>query len=56
VLRAAGLVDAAREGRETLYRVRPEPLGEAQQWLADAGARWDRRLGQLQRRLADRRR
>jgi DNA-binding transcriptional ArsR family regulator len=56
VLRAAGLVDASREGRETLYRVTPAPLGEAQQWLADAGARWDRRLADLQRRVAERRR
>lgn len=53
-LRAAGLVEATRQGRATLYRATPGPLTEAERWLATAGARWDRRLAALQRRLADR--
>ncbi|MGH3129374.1 MAG: ArsR/SmtB family transcription factor [Gaiellaceae bacterium] len=46
-LSAAGLVDARRRGRETRYRVRPEPLAEAMSWLAAVGAQWDERLEAL---------
>ena len=49
----AGLVSAAHEGRETRYRLTPEPLTGAMQWMASAGARWDDRLARLARRLAD---
>jgi DNA-binding transcriptional ArsR family regulator len=48
----AGLVTAAHEGRETRYRLTPEPLAEAMRWMATAGARWDERLRRLERRLA----
>ena len=48
----AGLVTAAHEGRETRYRLTPEPLNEAMQWMATAGARWDERLARLERRLS----
>jgi ArsR family transcriptional regulator, cadmium/lead-responsive transcriptional repressor len=47
----AGLASAAHEGRETRYRLTPEPLGAAMQWMASAGARWDERLARLARRL-----
>jgi DNA-binding transcriptional ArsR family regulator len=47
----AGLVDAAREGREVRYAVRPEPLSDAIAWMMQAGAQWDRRLERLQRHL-----
>jgi len=49
----AGLVSARHEGRETHYRLTPEPLSGAMQWMAQAGARWDERLGRLSRRLTD---
>jgi predicted transcriptional regulator len=49
----AGLVSAAHEGRETRYRLTPEPLTGAMQWMASAGARWDERLARLARRLAE---
>ena len=49
----AGLVTAAHEGRETRYRLTPEPLTGAMQWMATAGARWDQRLARLARRLGD---
>jgi len=46
----AGLVQARREGRETRYRVTPEPLGEAMAWMVGVGARWDASLGRLAER------
>ena len=48
----AGLVAAAHQGRETRYRLTPEPLTGAMQWMATAGARWDDRLARLAQRLA----
>jgi DNA-binding transcriptional ArsR family regulator len=49
----AGLVTSAHEGRETRYRLTPEPLTDAMQWMATAGARWDQRLARLARRLGE---
>ena len=46
----AGLVQARREGRETRYRVTPEPLGEAMAWMVAVGARWDASLARLAER------
>jgi DNA-binding transcriptional ArsR family regulator len=43
----AGLVDAAREGREVRYAIRPAPLSDAIAWMMRAGAQWDRRLERL---------
>jgi len=51
-LRAAGLVEATRAGRETRYVLTPEPLASATEWLEEVGAAWDARLGAL-RRLVD---
>ena len=50
-LASAGLVSATREGRETRYRLTPAPLGEAIDWMATAGARWDERLARLRATL-----
>jgi DNA-binding transcriptional ArsR family regulator len=47
VLADAGLVAAERIGRETRYRLTPEPLGAAMAWMVDVGAEWDLRLSQL---------
>lgn len=47
----AGLVTATQRGREKLYRISPEPLGEAVTWMADLGARWDERLAALRRHV-----
>jgi DNA-binding transcriptional ArsR family regulator len=49
VLSDAGLVTAARTGREVLYRVRPEPLDASARWLSDLANAWDRRLAALKR-------
>jgi DNA-binding transcriptional ArsR family regulator len=51
-LRAAGLVDARREGRETRYVLTPAPLADAIEWMADAGGFWDARLARLAERAA----
>jgi DNA-binding transcriptional ArsR family regulator len=50
----AGLVAARREGRETRYRLTPEPMGEAMAWMAGVGARWDERLARLAARATRR--
>ena len=49
-LERAGLVTPRREGRETRYRLTPEPLDEAIAWMQDVGARWDRSLARLSER------
>ena len=54
-LRDAGLVEGERRGRETRYRLTPQPLGDAVDWMARVGARWDDRLGALGRYLESRR-
>jgi len=50
----AGLVAAARVGRETRYRLTPEPLGEALDWVERIGDRWDERLARLRDHLSRR--
>lgn len=49
VLARAGLVQASRHGREVRYTVRAEQLDTAARALADAAARWDRRLHAIKR-------
>ncbi|WP_183340968.1 ArsR/SmtB family transcription factor [Conexibacter arvalis] len=47
----AGLVAAERAGRETRYRLTPDPLEEAMRWMAEVGGQWDRRLERLRRHV-----
>jgi DNA-binding transcriptional ArsR family regulator len=47
----AGLVQFSRAGRETRYRLTPEPLDEALAWMERIGDRWDERLGRLREHL-----
>ena len=49
----AGLVTASHEGRETRYRLTPQPLDQAMRWMAATGASWDERLDRLARRLGE---
>jgi DNA-binding transcriptional ArsR family regulator len=49
-LERAGLVVPRREGRETRYRLTPEPLYDAAAWMAEVGGRWDRSLARLSER------
>jgi DNA-binding transcriptional ArsR family regulator len=46
-LRDAGLASAEVSGRETRYRLTPEPMAGAMAWMAEAGAQWDARLERL---------
>jgi DNA-binding transcriptional ArsR family regulator len=48
----AGLVEGRRAGRETRYRLTPQPLGEALAWMERIGERWDERLARLRDHLA----
>jgi DNA-binding transcriptional ArsR family regulator len=48
-LAEAGLVTSDRQGRETRFSFTPEPLADAEAWMADVGARWDDRLQALSR-------
>jgi DNA-binding transcriptional ArsR family regulator len=48
----AGLVTATRVGRETRYRLTPEPLGDALDWMERIGDRWDERLRRLRDHLS----
>jgi DNA-binding transcriptional ArsR family regulator len=54
-LEQAGLVAGSREGRNTVYRPRPEPLREAVRWLELVGAQWDARLAALAEHVERRR-
>ena len=51
-LARVGLVTSERAGRETHYRVTPQPLEEAIAWMARVGGEWDVRLARLRRHLA----
>ena len=50
-LGAAGLVSHRRVGRETRYRLTPEPLRDAAGWIAAVGSEWDERLARLEKLL-----
>ena len=54
-LRAAGLVESRRQGRETLYRVNAEPLDVAAAWIVRVGGEWDARLERLRGLVSSRR-
>jgi DNA-binding transcriptional ArsR family regulator len=51
VLREAGLVEVRVDAQRRLYRVRPEPLREIDEWLAPYRAAWASRLDALERHL-----
>ena len=53
VLRDAGLVDVRTEGQRRVYRVRPEPLREIDDWLAPYRALWSTALDDLERHLQE---
>ena len=55
VLKEAGLVEARRDAQRRLYRIRPEPLAELDDWLAPYRALWTTHLDRLEDHL-DRRR
>jgi DNA-binding transcriptional ArsR family regulator len=51
VLRDAGLVDVRVDAQRRIYRLRPEPLQQLDEWLAPYRARWAGRLDDLARHL-----
>jgi DNA-binding transcriptional ArsR family regulator len=55
VLKDAGLVEARPEAQRRLYRIRPEPLAELDDWLASYRRLWTTHLDRLEEHL-DRRR
>ncbi len=52
VLREAGLVASRVDAQRRLYRLRPEPLQELDEWLAPYRRLWADRLDDLDRHLA----
>jgi DNA-binding transcriptional ArsR family regulator len=53
VLRDAGLVEVRADAQRRLYRVRPEPLRELDDWLAPYRAMWASRLDALESHLKE---
>ena len=51
VLREAGLVEVRAVAQRRLYRVRPEPLRDIDDWLAPYRRLWAERLDALQAHL-----
>jgi DNA-binding transcriptional ArsR family regulator len=51
VLREAGLVESAADGRRRLYGLRPEGFGELARWLTPYVLMWQRGLSTLERHL-----
>jgi DNA-binding transcriptional ArsR family regulator len=54
-LRGAELVSSTRVGRETQYRLRPQPLDDAVEWMQRVSAEWDERLDALRHSVEKRR-
>lgn len=52
ILREAGLVTVRPDGQRRLYRLRPDPLIELDQWLEPYRALWRTSLDRLETHLA----
>ena len=52
VLREAGLVEARQDAQRRVYRLRPEPLAEVEEWLSRYHALWEQRLDALHTEVA----
>lgn len=55
VLREVGLVEARADAQRRLYRIRPEPLADLDEWLASYRKLWAARLDRLEDHLEHRR-
>jgi DNA-binding transcriptional ArsR family regulator len=49
VLRLAGLVTSAKQGRDVRFAIRTDGLSHAADWLAGLAAEWDDRLAAIKR-------
>ena len=47
LLEAVGLVSSQRQGRERIWRMQPEPLTDASEYLTALSQRWDRAIDRL---------
>lgn len=55
VLKEAGLVEARADAQRRLYRIRPDPLAELDDWLAPYRRLWTSHLDRLEDHLEKRR-
>ena len=53
VLREAGFVESRIEAQRRLYRLRPEPLMELDEWLAPFRRFWSRHIDALEQHLEE---
>lgn len=53
VLRDAGLVSVRADAQRRYYGLRPEPLGEIDEWLAPYRRLWSTSLDKLERHLEE---
>lgn len=53
VLREAGFVESRVEAQRRLYRLRPEPLMELDEWLAPFRRFWSKHVDALERHLEE---
>jgi DNA-binding transcriptional ArsR family regulator len=51
VLREAGFVESRTDAQRRLYRLRPEPLMELEEWLAPFRRFWSRHVDALEKHL-----
>jgi DNA-binding transcriptional ArsR family regulator len=51
-LREAGLVEVRKEAQRRVYSLRPEPLAELDDWLANYRAMWGQRMDALHTEVA----
>ena len=52
VLREAGLVEVEQDAQWRVYRLRPEPLAEVDQWLGRYRRLWEQRMDALHTEVA----
>ena len=52
VLWEAGLVEVRQEAQRRIYRLRPRPLAEIDEWLGRYRALWEQRLDALHTEVA----
>ncbi len=53
LLEAVGLVSSQRHGRERIWRVQPEPLTDASEYLNTLSQRWDKAIDRLRVYIED---